>query len=145
MSGQWARGVICFFGIILGVVSAACASGEHLLKDKEVLRLTAADAGREVKVAAGEQFEVALPEIPGGGYLWVVHKMDAEYLRLESEAYADPNPDQEKIGAGRVKVFTFLTLKAGETPLELWLRRPWEEPDKHEESFEVKIKIEAKS
>ena len=142
MSGSWAKGFICLIGVILAMGPAARARGEGLLKDRDILRLTEADAGREVAVEAGESFEVVLNETPTSGYLWVVHKIDPEYARLESEAYAEPGSDERRVGGGREKVFTFKALKAGRTALELWLRRSWEEPEEHDKSFEVTIRIE---
>ncbi len=142
MSGFRAKGFICLIGIVLGMGPVACARGEGLLKDRDALRLTQADDGREITVKAAESFEVVLPEVPTSGYLWAVHEIDPDYLRLESEAYAEPSPDERRVGGGREKIFTFKALKAGGTALELWLRRPWEEPEKHIKSFEIKLKIE---
>jgi predicted secreted protein len=145
MKGHGGRIFVCLAGIVLGAGLLACADSGNGPGKEPLMRLTPDDSGREVTITAGQRFEVVLPEIPTSGYLWAVHRIDPEYLRLESEAYTEPEPGRPRVGTGREKVFAFEALKAGETVLELWLRRPWEEPDKHLKSFEIKLKIETGS
>lgn len=125
----------------LGSLLASFAGLGSAKKDEAVKRLTPDDAGQEVAIKVEEHFEVTLPETPTSGYLWTVHRADADYLKLEREGYADPDPDKARVGVQRMKLFVFQALKEGRTKLELWLRRPWEKADQPIEAYEVTLKI----
>jgi len=124
---------------------AFCACSKSVGKDDSLTRLTPDDNGRKIPVLTAGLFEVALPETPTSGFVWVVHRIDADYLALEREDYA-PRPESAKpvMGAREKKIFVFRALKKGETKLELWLRRPWEPPDNHIEAFEAVLEIRSR-
>jgi predicted secreted protein len=122
---------------------AAIACSGSTVEDKVLMLLTPADAGHEVVIQLAKRFEVALPEISTSGYIWAVHQADPAYLKLEQEMYPAPETDHARVGANRTKLFVFRVLKEGQAKLELWLRRPWDEADKHIEAFEVTLKIQS--
>ena len=122
-----------------------CACSKSVGKEDALKRLTPDDNGRKISVLTDDLIEVALPETPTSGYVWVVHRIDADYLALEGEDYAPRSkPAKPVMGAREKKIFVFRALKKGETKLELWLRRPWEPPDDHIEAFEAVFDIRSR-
>lgn len=120
----------------------SCANSGPVAKDDIVKRLTPDDNGKEVVLRPDDRFEVALPETPTSGYVWIVHRIDADYLQLDREDYAPwPEPVKPVLGARETKLFVFRALKKGETKLEIRLRRPWEDPAGFAESYSLKLRI----
>lgn len=134
------------FLLSLFAVGAVGACSKSAGKNDALSRLTPDDNGREISVRTNGLIEVALPETPTSGYVWVIHRIDADYLKLEYEGYVPrPKPAKPVMGAREKKIFVFRALlKEGETKLEIWLRRPWEDPSSHIEAFEAVLDIRSR-
>jgi inhibitor of cysteine peptidase len=94
--------------------------------------------GSEIKVAANDEFAVALPETRTAGYRWITTENGAPILTLSSETTI-PNAGAAG-GAGR-HVWHFRVVSAGETKLKLEYRRPWEKSTEPTRTFTLKVHV----
>jgi predicted secreted protein len=88
--------------------------------------LTAAAAEpKPITVTVGRPFKITLQYNASTGYQWQFAKPpDPNLLKLLDTEYK--RPDSKRIGSGGDQIWTFETLAAGKTSLELNYVRPWE-------------------
>jgi predicted secreted protein len=83
------------------------------------------DDGRHIALRADQLLELHLEANPSTGYVWTVQDLDAAVLRQVGE------PETEALspllGAPGVVTLRFTPQAAGQSPLVLAYRRPWEE------------------
>ena len=94
------------------------------------------DRGSELEVAAGDAFEVRLPDIAGTGYQWVVVGQP-DSVELTDEGTAAGTPPLP--GGERLHSFRFVARGPARGRLALELRRSWEQTDAPEDAFEVYV------
>jgi inhibitor of cysteine peptidase len=114
------------------------------MKPKKVKKvITNKDNGKEIGLAAGETFQVSLPENPTTGYRWMVYGSTVSFISLENDDYNVPKQGhgRPRLGQGGTRLLTFLAAQPGETQLILRLRRSWEKESDFAEAFSVKLKI----
>jgi inhibitor of cysteine peptidase len=102
--------------------------------------ITDADKGGEVRLKAGERFELRLKSNPSTGYMWYVEGKSTPLVKLVKQTQTEA----EEPGAGRpvFQVFTFEAKRPGEGILMLHYVRSWEKPAAEDEHFDVHLRIE---
>lgn len=86
-----------------------------------VVVVTASDAGRSVRAAAGDQLVLKLAENPTTGFRWHVDVPAA--VRLVADDFA---PSSGAAGAGGERVITLLMAAPGRHTVAATLRRSWD-------------------
>lgn len=76
------------------------------------------DSTSKININAGKKFSVELPSNKSTGYRWQLSPMpDGATLQLLSSKYIASKQAKEKVGAGGKDIFTFKSLKKGDTKL----------------------------
>jgi len=98
---------------------------------------------KDLEVAAGESFTVALCSNPTTGFQWsetaeigdaaVIERTDHEFL---------PHEDEQTVGGAGKEVWTFKALKEGESTISVEYSRPWEGGEKGEWTFTLNVVVE---
>ena len=127
-------GVLSFF-IFLWGVSEVGAMG----KEPEVI-LQKQDNGKEMKIKAGQTFQIHLEAMGGTGYWWYVQSLDARHLELLSEK--TKTTSDGRVGGPVLGLWTFKAKEPGTTEIKMDYYRKWEGAEKALEKFRVKITIE---
>ena len=83
------------------------------------------DEGRRVELREDQFLELRLEANPAAGYGWYVEDMDVAVLRQVGEPELDGTP--AILGAPATVTLRFSPEAAGQSPLVLAYRRPWEE------------------
>lgn len=83
------------------------------------------DEGRRVELREDQFLELRLEANPAAGYGWYVEDMDVAVLRQVGEPELDGTP--AILGAPATVTLRFSPQAAGQSPLVLAYRRPWEE------------------
>jgi predicted secreted protein len=78
--------------------------------------------GRRVEIKVGEEFEIALPEVPTAGYHWTLLKRPAPVCELVDEKRDQP----AGIGGSRLGHWRFSAVSQGTGEIELQYGRDWE-------------------
>lgn len=78
---------------------------------------------KEMKVAVGQEFIIALDSNPSTGYGWEV-VIDNDLVSLVGKEYEAHGA--EMVGAGGQEIFTFQAQAVGQAQLNFSYRRPWE-------------------
>ena len=128
--------VLAFSALCLWLPAAGTA--EKPL-DKHPVVITEKDDGMLVKVAVGDTLVLRLASNPTTGYAWQTIKLDTVYLQSMGEPIYEP-PNTRMLGAGGTQVFTFTTLKPGNSSLVLAYMRSWE--TKPIKAFAIIVQIE---
>lgn len=103
------------------------------------LRLTKADAGKQVALALGGILEIALESNPTTGYSWRVMASDEAILKQ----MGDPTftPQSNLMGAPGVEVWKFQAVGAGKVTLKLGYKRWWDNAMQPNPIFEVIVNV----
>jgi inhibitor of cysteine peptidase len=81
----------------------------------------------QIKVKAGEEFNISLKANPTTGYGWqLITTLDPNILKLKSSHFEKAPTQKNLMGAGGHTVWTFKALGAGEANLLFHYLRPWE-------------------
>lgn len=78
--------------------------------------------GRNLTVAPGEGFEIALGEIRTAGYGWVVEDAGEPMLELTQERFYSP---QRPVQVSGTHAWCFRARSSGQARVRLAYRRPW--------------------
>ena len=107
----------------------------------EMKIVTQADNCRAIKVAAGGQLRIELPQAGAAGYAWEIQDLDSEYFELlEAGTTGRPSP-QDLVGAPVTMQWTLLVKKTGRAELRLLQYRPWEGKASAIETFVLEVEI----
>jgi predicted secreted protein len=88
------------------------------------LKITDDHDHADVRLAVGEQLEVAVAENAGTGFAWDVTTGSGDVVEIVGEGFEAPAT--RAADAAGVRRFVVATRRAGEAVLTLELRRPWE-------------------
>jgi predicted secreted protein len=108
-------------------------------KEPEVI-LRKQDNGKEVKLKAGQSFQIQLEAAGGTGYWWHVQTPDARHVELLGEKNRDQS--EGRLGGPVLGIWTFQAKEAGTTEIKMACYRTWEGLEKAIEKFRVKITVE---
>ncbi|MBP7934256.1 MAG: protease inhibitor I42 family protein [Phycisphaerae bacterium] len=89
-----------------------------------VLRLTEQDNGTTAAISLGTRIEVVLSSNPSTGYGWQLTNVNQAILEKTGNAYIPPSNTMP--GASGTEQWDFSGRAAGQTPLRMEYRRPWE-------------------
>lgn len=116
------------------------AAGHLLIASAENQIFTNADKGSQVRLKAGEVFELRLKLNPTTGFMWYVHRKSTPLLKLVSQSTSEAKEPGE--GRPSLQTFKFEARRAGEGVLLLHYVRSWEKPAPNEEQFDLHMIIE---
>ncbi len=94
--------------------------------------------GKEISVAANEEFEIALPEIRTAGYRWVTAKNGEPHLQLLDET---TSPNTAAVGGTGHHLWRFRAVSVGESELTFQYLRPWEKQVEPARAFQLKVRV----
>ncbi|MGJ5895399.1 protease inhibitor I42 family protein [Streptomyces niveiscabiei] len=95
-----------------------------------------------VRVRAGDDVVVELPENPSTGYRWEITGIEGLDVTGDDHTPAPPGPaGAELVGAGGTRVLRLRAEKAGEGRLELAYRRPWEAEGENEGEYALRVTV----
>jgi inhibitor of cysteine peptidase len=111
---------ILLFVLVASVSLTACGGSAP------ALQIT--DPQLPIEVSAGREFTIILESNPTTGYQWaIVGELDqrvVEFVKTEYTSTSDPN----LVGGGGMDVWTFKSVKTGETQITLGYYPPSNEP-----------------
>lgn len=93
--------------------------------------------GKEVELPVGETIEVRLPENRTTGYQWVLESS----AKAVSSLLNDEVEPGSLMGGPGIHHWYFRTDRAGSGHIKLSYRRPWEETEKPQRTFELDIRV----
>jgi len=102
--------------------------------------ITDADKGGQLRLKAGDVFEVRLKANPTTGFMWYLHKKSTPLLKLVSQSQTEAKEPGE--GRPIFQTFKFEAKRAGDGVLLLHYVRSWEKPADAEEQFDLHVTIE---
>ncbi|MEX3104103.1 MULTISPECIES: protease inhibitor I42 family protein [unclassified Streptomyces] len=109
------------------------------------VRVSARDS--DVRVRAGDDVVVELPENPSTGYRWEITGIEGLDVTGDDHTPAPTGPagaelgGAELVGAGGTRVLRLRAEKAGEGRLELLYRRPWEAEGESEGEYALRVTV----
>lgn len=101
------------------------------------IEVNKAHHNKRIQLSVESILNIRLEENPTTGYRWEVNPISKEYLQILNEHF-ECN-ENEGIGAGGTRIFSFQPKKTGHCLLLLELKRSWE--DSIEEHFQLSITI----
>lgn len=105
------------------------------------VRIVSDDAGKTIRVRAGEPFAIALVGVPTAGYAWRAEDLPA-FLEAAGEASGPTHAAQRQpgfTGGDHWEVLSFRAKAPGSATLRLAQRRPWETAEPPSQTFEIAI------
>jgi inhibitor of cysteine peptidase len=123
---------------ILATALAACGGGDDDGDGRLVVE--AEDAGADVIVEVGDEFEIRLDSNPTTGYAWqVVAAPDG----VELVAATFEEPDTDLVGAGGIETFVFVGATEGSGELRLEYVRSFDDPPVPAEVVQYQVQVSA--
>jgi inhibitor of cysteine peptidase len=127
--------------VIVIAIVAVLAAGTvwFIMQSRQPAALTEADAGSTVQLQVGDSLAVRLEGNPSTGYIWEVAPQSLTVLEQVGDAEFDASGDQP--GAPGTLTLRFKAVSAGEQPLRLVYRRPWEADIAPADTYEVTVVV----
>ncbi len=91
----------------------------------------------DITIKNNEEFVIELKSNPTTGYKWYP-VFDNDYFAIESNI--NFKNENLKIGGGGLEKFIFKPLHSGETVINFFYKRPWDNNEKEKQQFHIKIK-----
>jgi inhibitor of cysteine peptidase len=133
-------GIAIPFALIACMAVAACGNGDRSAGDP--VTLAAADSGRTVSAAVGQEIVLTLATTPGTGYSWMLTDSAAPMLRLvEGTAVTRDSAMEGRVGAPASATWRFRADTAGSGTVRLEYRRPWERDAPAARLYEVNVAV----
>jgi predicted secreted protein len=88
-------------------------------------------------VAAGEEFDVTLADLPGAGYTWAPVDVPPGLTLVETRADAQAT---EAVGSAQRKVVRFQADRPGEYQVVFVFARPWEDFPAETQTVHVRVR-----
>jgi predicted secreted protein len=118
--------------------------GEHsegrTMENEPAVILQKQDNGKEVRIKAGQAFQIQLEGMGGTGYWWYVQPPDSRHMELLSEKTKAQSAG--RVGGPVLGVWTFRAKEPGTTEIKMDYYRNWEGVERAAERFRVKITVE---
>lgn len=125
--------------VICGIIAVIICSIPGSPAAAEKISLTEADNRRKVEINTGDDLEVTLTGNPTTGYIW--ESVEFDKAILPSQGGYKYTPASPMVGSGGQFVFAFRAAAAGQTPLLIVYRRPFEKSAAPIKFFEVLVRI----
>lgn len=110
------------------------------MEKKPELILQRQDNGKELKLKAGQGFQVQLEAMGGTGYWWHVQPTGARQVELLGEKTQAQT--EGRLGGPVLGIWIFQAKEPGTTEIKMDYYRTWEGVEKAIEKFRVKITVE---
>ncbi len=133
----WLICAALLFGSLLLFTTAVAAPPPDGPKPGEV-SLGAADDGRQIELGEGQVLVISLESNPSTGYGWEVEEIDKAILRQMGKTEFEA--ESHLLGAPAKQILRFEAVAAGQTPLRLVYRRPWEKGVAPARTFSLQVK-----
>jgi inhibitor of cysteine peptidase len=141
--------VVALLSALVLVIGCASSDGVDVEQSGEardmpdMVVLSEADSGSQVKLSPGQTLEVTLESNPTTGYGWEVSEVDGAVLAQvgEAEFQQASTEGKELVGVGGTETFRFNAAN-GETTLSLVYRRSWEKGVEPAKTFVVQIVVQ---
>ena len=111
-----------------------------LNSEKNELKLSRQDNGRNITLKVGEVILIELERSGSTGYEWYLHESYKENFELVKED-TEPSNERGLLGAPVVRKWVLKVIKKGRADIKLYLYRPWEGEDKAVDAFTIKVQI----
>jgi inhibitor of cysteine peptidase len=133
-------GAAISFALIAWIAVAACGNEGRSAGDP--VTLAAADSGRTVSAAVGQEIALTLSTTPGTGYSWMLMDSAAPMLRLvEGAAVTRDSAAAGRVGAPATATWRFRADTAVTGTVRLEYRRPWERDAPAARLYEVNVAV----
>ena len=121
--------------LLLSFFTASCAQPEP--KPSKEVSIAWSEIGQGVGLEVGDILEIVLPANSSTGYLWEVGFYNQSVLK----SYGEPeiSSTSTNLGAKESQLLHFEAIGEGETELVLVYRRPFEEEDVNQQTFQVDV------
>jgi predicted secreted protein len=136
--------VLTLIGLLLTMAAcsaAAGAPGKNLINIQAADFDKQADITKQVEVKAGDTFTVTLDSNATTGFQWTMQAKIADANTVQQTDHDYLAPNGKVIGQAGVEEWTFKTVKAGTTTINLSYDRPWEGGEKGVMTFELTIVV----
>ena len=138
-------GILAVASTVVTLLALSADGISQAAPDGEVgqVDIDASHNGQEVAIDAGKLLVITLESNPTTGFMWELSESIDEVLMALVDSRYEPGADAKigLVGAGGTEVWTFETLKAGETTITMEYIRPWDSGEKAVETFEVTVTI----
>ena len=125
---------------LVGCASSRATSGSSTPYAAKTVSVTAADEGKSVSAAVGDNLDVALPGNPSTGYTWVA-KTTPSFLKQEGEPTFTQGGSSGTVGAPGTLSIKFKATAAGSGDLVLDYKRPWETTTTPAKTFTTTVTV----
>ena len=141
--GEKRRNVKIALGMVLMIILMIPFWGHRgglAMENEPAVILQKQDSGKEVRIKAGQAFQVHLEGMGGTGYWWYVQPPDSRHMELLSEKTKAQSGG--RVGGPVLGVWTFRAKEPGTTEIKMDYYRNWEGVERAAERFRVKITVE---
>jgi len=107
----------------------------------EMVIVTKADNGREIRIAAGGSLRIELPQAGAAGYAWEVQELDPEHFEVLEAGTTDRPGPQDIVGAPVTMRWILLAKKPGRAELRFLHHWPWVGKEHARETFFLRVQI----
>lgn len=125
-------GIVCLLVCVL-LFETSCKSSKETIRISETSENT---------IKSGEEFQVILEENITTGYSWSYVISDESGIEAIEEKVLEEDIEEEVLGAGGNKLWTFKALKNGSYQIEFTYRQSWVDPSPEDTKVIYKIIVE---
>ncbi len=121
-----------------------CGSSDKLSADRKVItsiKLDEKDSGRILQVSLEDILEISLEANPTTGYQWDITSIDTIILQKIFEKYISRKVAENIVGSGGKSIFTFKSIKKGETSLKIIYHRSFEKNVEPQNEFKLIVVV----
>jgi inhibitor of cysteine peptidase len=132
---------VCLLYMTMGGSSLSCnqPNPSNINSELSPMIIRKIDQGQNFEISQGDMVSIQLEENPTTGYQWEIKGIDDQVVALQNSEYISASGGN--IGAGGIRIFTFLAKSEGITQVRLVLRRSWESEESAIEHFEVTLRV----
>jgi inhibitor of cysteine peptidase len=131
MLGSYPLLIRIIIGFLFAVSVSTTMSAPTIVTEK--------DAGRVIRIYAGDQLQIVLEANPSTGYTWEPISIDTKVLKPGDTDYV---PDARDFGSGGRMMLRFKAVARGQTSLKLVYHRPFEKDTPPRNMFEIMVHVE---
>jgi predicted secreted protein len=111
-----------FFAAIF--IGGLCLAKSLQQPGRQIIKLTDADAGKQLVVKKGQIFMLTLPDHVDGGYRFDTIQYNAAIVTLQKHSENPPQPNSPP-GRSGTGTWHFIAVNKGKTTLRVSATRPW--------------------
>lgn len=119
-----------------------CTNGSHSSDSEDTVDITLKNGGSVT--ASGSAMMVSLDENASTGYTWVYEIADDGILTLTDDETVVDDSDEEMVGVGGTRLFSFEGKAAGTTEVSFSLGQQWDGGETSDDSFILEVTADDK-